>query len=140
MEAEALPEAAPSLGREILAGFAGAGIAIACLLPIPIVHLVAMPLGPFFGGFVAGNIARPGVRGRAIIAVVVGSGVSGVLALAAAVFLSIAQKDELPSWFPARDTLAAIIAAVWFYEAVMSTIGATVAVALSRKKRGASDE
>jgi hypothetical protein len=139
MEAEALPEAAPSLGREILAGFAGAGIAIACLLPIPIVHLVAMPLGPFFGGFVAGNIARPGVRGRAIIAVVVGSGVSGVLALAAAVFLSIAQKDELPSWFPARDTLAAIIAAVWFYEAVMSTIGATVSVALSRKKR-ASEE
>src|SRR5262245_31631754 len=99
-----------------------------------------MPLGPFFGGFVAGNIARPGARGRAIIAVVVGSGVSGVLAVVAAIFLSVAQKDELPSWFPARDMLAAIIAAVWFYEAVMSTIGATVAVALAKKKRAASGE
>ena len=137
---ESLAPESHSLGREILAGFAGAGIAVACLLPIPIVHLVAMPLGPFFGGFVAGNIARPGARGRAIIAVVVGSGVSGVLAIVAAIFLSVAQKDELPSWFPARDMLAAIIAAVWFYEAALSTIGATVAVALARKKEAASTE
>ena len=36
--------------------------------------------------------------------------------------------------------LAAIIAAVWFYEAALSTIGATVAVALARKKEAAPGE
>src|SRR5581483_551924 len=89
-----------SLGREIVAGFAGAGIAVACMLPIPIVHLVAMPLGPFVGGFVAGNMAKPAARGRAVIAIIVGSGVSGVLAILSAILLSFAQKDELPTWFP----------------------------------------
>jgi hypothetical protein len=129
-----------SLTREILAGFAGAGIAVACLLPIPIVHLVAMPLGPFVGGFVAGNIARPGIRGRAVIAILVGSGVSGVLAIAAALLSSFAQKDELPTWFPAKETLAAIIAGVWLYEATLSAIGATVSVALAQKKSAKPDE
>jgi hypothetical protein len=109
-------------------------------MPIPIVHLVAMPLGPFLGGFVAGNMARPAARGRAVIAIIVGSGVSGVLATAAAVLLSFAQKDELPSWFPAKGTLAGILAGVWLYEATMSAIGATVAVALARKKEARSEE
>jgi len=140
MDRTSLTPDAPSLGREILAGFAGAAIAVACLLPIPIVHLFAMPLGPFIGGFVAGNIARPKMRGRAIIAIIVGSGVSGVLAIVAAIFLSVAQKDELPSWFPAKDTLAAIIGAIWLYEALLSSIGATVSVALAKKKLAASEE
>lgn len=144
-QAQSVPESqslapAPSLGRELFAGLAGAGIAVACLLPIPIVHLVAMPLGPFLGGFVAGNIARPGARGRAVIAILVGSGVAGVLAIAAAVLLSFAQKDELPTWFPAKDTLAAIIAGVFLYEATMSAIGATVSVALARKKDAKVEE
>lgn len=134
MEAEPLATETPSLGREILAGLVGGGIAVACLLPIPIVHLVAMPLGPFVGGFVAGNMAGPGARGRAVIAVIVGSGVSGVLAIAAGVLLNLAKADELPSWFPAKGTLIAIIAAVWVYEAALSAIGATVSVALARKK------
>jgi fructose-specific phosphotransferase system IIC component len=75
------------------------------------------------------------MRGRVIIAVIVGSGVSGLLAIAAAVLLSVARKDELPTWFPAKDMLAAIIGAVWLYEATMATIGATVSVSLARKKR-----
>jgi hypothetical protein len=140
MDSEPATTNAPSLAREVIAGFAGAGIAVACMLPIPIVHLVAMPLGPFLGGFVAGNIARPGARGRVIIAIIVGSGVSGVLALLSAVLLSFAQKDELPSWFPAKGTLAAIIAGIWFYEAVMAAVGATVSVTLAQKKRARSDE
>jgi hypothetical protein len=124
----------PSVGREVFAGIVGAAIAVACMLPIPIVHLFAMPLGPFLGGFVAGNIARPGMRGRAIIAVIVGSGVSGLLAIAAAVLLNVARKDELPTWFPAKDMLLAIIGVVWLYEATMATIGATVSVSLAQKK------
>src|SRR5882724_11294445 len=99
MQTESVPVDAPrSLQRELFAGFVGAGIAVACLMPIPIVHLVAMPLGPFLGGFVAGNIARPAARGRVIIAIIVGCGVSGILATAAAILLNLAQKDELPSW------------------------------------------
>ena len=140
MESESVEAQPRSLAREIFAGIAGAGIAVACLLPIPIVHLVAMPLGPFLGGFVAGNMARPGARGRAIIAIIVGSGVSGVLAIAAAVLLSFAQKDELPSWFPEKGTLAGILAGVWLYEATMSAVGATVSVALARKKQAKSEE
>jgi hypothetical protein len=99
-----------------------------------------MPLGSFLGGFVAGNIARPATRGRVVIAVIIGSGVSGILALAAAVLLGLAQKDELPTWFPAKDTLAAIIAAVWLYAATLSAIGATVSVALAQRKQAKSEE
>jgi hypothetical protein len=140
MESEPVTADAPSLGREIVAGLAGAGIAVACMLPIPIVHLVAMPLGPFLGGFVAGNIARPAIRGRVVIAIIVGSGVAGVLSIFAAVLLTFAQKDELPSWFPAKGTLVAIIAALWLYEATMAAVGATVSVALARKKRAKPSE
>ncbi len=140
MDSEPSTADASSLGREIVAGFAGAGIAVACILPIPIVHLVAMPLGPFLGGFVAGNMAKPAARGRAVIAIIVGSGVSGVLAILSAILLSFAQKDELPTWFPARGTLAGIIVGVWFYEAVMAAVGATVSVTLAQKKRAKSEE
>lgn len=62
---------APSIPREIFAGLVGAGIAVACLLPIPIVHL----------------------------------------------------------------TLIGILAAVWLYEATLSAAGATVSVALARRKQ-----
>jgi hypothetical protein len=103
----------PSLAREILAGIAGAAIAAACLLPIPLVHLVATPLGPFVGGFVAGNMASPGLRGRAIIAVLVGSGMAGVLGGAVALLLAFAERSELPSWFPDSATLTGVVAAVW---------------------------
>ncbi len=133
-------DADPSLQREIFAGLVGAGIAVACLLPIPIVHLVAMPLGPFLGGFVAGNIARPAARGRVIIAFMVGCGVSGILATAAAILLNLAQKDELPSWFPAKGTLIGILAIVWLYEATLSAVGATVSVALARRKQDAASQ
>ena len=139
-ERESVAPNTPSVGREVFAGVVGAAIAVACMLPIPIVHLVAMPLGPFLGGFVAGNIARPGMRGRAIIAVIVGSGVSGLLGIAAAVLLNVARKDELPTWFPSKDMLVAIIAVVWLYEATMATIGSTVSVSLARKKVAASRE
>jgi hypothetical protein len=140
MDSQPVTPDAPSLGREIIAGFAGAGIAVACLLPIPIVHLVAMPLGPFLGGFVAGNMARPAARGRAVIAIIVGSGVSGVLSILFALLLNFAQRDELPSWFPAKGTMAGIIAGVWLYEAVMAAVGATVSVTLAQKKRAKSEE
>jgi hypothetical protein len=99
-----------------------------------------MPLGPFLGGFVAGNIARPAARGRVVIAIIVGSGVSGVVAILSALLLSFAQKDELPTWFPAKGALAGIIAGIWFYEAAMAAVGATVSVALAQKKRAKSEE
>jgi hypothetical protein len=137
MDSQAASVDASSLGREVIAGVAGAGIAVACMLPIPIVHLVAMPLGPFLGGFVAGNMAKPAARGRAVIAII---GVSGVLAILSAILLSFAQKDELPTWFPAKGTLAGIIVGVWFYEAVMAAVGATVSVTLAQKKRAKSEE
>jgi hypothetical protein len=64
----------------------------------------------------------------------------GILAIAAAALLNVAQKDELPAWFPAKDTLAAILAGVWLYAATLSTVGATVSMALAPKKDAKSDE
>ena len=123
-----------SIGGEILSGLLGAGIALACVVP-PVVHLVAGPVGPFLGGFVAANRGKPGARGRIIIALTIGCAVAGLLAVAARVFVGLAGKNELPTWFPSSGTLAAILAGVWVYATATGAAGASVSAALSRKEK-----
>jgi len=122
-----------TVGTEIASGFLGAGVAIACVLP-PIVHLVTGPLGPLIGGFVAANRAKPGARGRAIIAVTIGSGVAGLAGVAALVLIGLAGRSQLPSWFPTSGTLAMILAGVWTYATGLGAAGAAVSGAFARKE------
>ncbi len=134
---DAATHAAPtesSVGGEILSGLLGAGVALACIVP-PVVHLVAGPVGPFLGGFVAANRGKPGARGRFIIAVTIGTAVAGLLAIAARVFVGLAGKSELPTWFPSPGTLAAILAGVWVYATAGGAVGATISAALSNKEK-----
>jgi hypothetical protein len=123
-----------TLLEELLAGVTGAIVTICCALP-PLVHLVTGPLGPFIGGFVAGNKVSAGVRGRVIIAVSIGTGLAGILGIAAGVLLSFAQRSELPSWFPSSQTLGAILAGVWVYAAVLATAGAAVSASLKTRRQ-----
>jgi len=134
MDAET-PKAPPStLGAEIASGLLGAGVAIACVLP-PIVHLVSGPLGPLIGGFVAANRAKPGARGRAIIAAIVGTGVAGLMAIAATVLVSLAGRSQLPEWFPSSGTLAALLCGVWLYGATLAMIGTVISGNFARKEK-----
>jgi protein-S-isoprenylcysteine O-methyltransferase Ste14 len=123
----------PTLGTEIVSGLLGVGIAVGCVLP-PLVHLITGPLGPFIGGFVAGNRAQPGARGRIVIAAMIGTGVAAIIATAASVFVRLVGRSELPSWFPSSGTLLAIVGAIWVYGTVMAAIGTTVGSALSRRR------
>jgi hypothetical protein len=130
------PSAAPpsTLGSEIVSGFLGAGVAVACVLP-PIVHLVTGPLGPLIGGFVAANRAKPGTRGRVIIALMVGTAISGLMAVAATVLIGLAGRSQLPEWFPASGTLTALLAGVWLYGATLAMIGTAISNSLASKER-----
>jgi len=122
-----------SIAQELVAGALGAIVAIVCALP-PLLHLVTFWLGPFIGGFVAANKANPGGRGRAIIAVTIGTGLSGLIGSAAFILRSFMSKDELPSWFPGSGMLGAILAGVWVYATVLAMIGTVVSTSLSKKR------
>jgi protein-S-isoprenylcysteine O-methyltransferase Ste14 len=131
-ESSTLPTS--TLGAEITSGLLGAGVAIACVLP-PIVHLVTGPLGPLIGGFVAANRVKPGARGRAIIAAIVGTGVAGVMAVAATVLVGLAGRSQLPEWFPTSGTLTAVLCGVWLYGATLAMIGTTISGTLASKEK-----
>ena len=123
-----------TLGGELVSGLLGAGVAIVCVM-LPLLHLVTAPLGPFIGGFVAANRGKPGPRGRVVIAVTIGTAVATLIAVAALVFTSLVGKSQLPTWFPAGSTLAAIVAGVWIYATTLGGVGAAVSGALSHKER-----
>jgi protein-S-isoprenylcysteine O-methyltransferase Ste14 len=123
----------PSLRALVSSLLLGAGVALACLL-LPLIHLIAGPLGPAIGGFVAANRSQPGGRGRAIIAITIGTAVAGLVGVAATVFVSLAGKSQLPSWFPSSGMLAAILAGVWVYGCTLGAIGASISVAIARKQ------
>jgi hypothetical protein len=130
------PVAGPESSRistEIVSGLLGVAISVGCVLP-PLVHLVTGPLGPFIGGFVAASRAHPGTRGRCVISGMIGTGLAAIIALAAKVFVALAGRSELPSWFPSSGTLLAIVAAVWIYGVTVSAIGTAVSSALSRRR------
>jgi len=108
-----------SIGRELVAGLIGAGVALACVLP-PLVHLVTGPLGPLIGGFVAARWLRPAAPGPVLIAGTIGLCISGLGGTAAAV---VAGLEHPPSWFPSLDALIPILVGVALYGAVLGAIG-----------------
>lgn len=136
MASESSSDSSSTVGAELIAGLLGAGIAIGCVLP-PIVHLVTGPLGPLIGGFIAANRAKPGPRGQAIIAVMVGTGVAGLMAIAATVLVGLAGRSQLPDWFPSSGTLGAVLAGVWLYGAVLAGIGTIVSGAFAKRESAA---
>jgi protein-S-isoprenylcysteine O-methyltransferase Ste14 len=137
MTAQSVSEApetiSSSVGAELLSGLLGAGVAMACALP-PVVHFVSGPLGPLIGGFVAANRVRTGGRGKAIIAVTIGTAFASLLGVAALVVTKVATRDELPTWFPTPGTLVGIVAAVWCYGTAMGAVGGAVSGSSARKK------
>lgn len=108
--------------RELLFGLAGGGIAVGCLLP-PLLHFVTGPLGPFIGGLIAANLARPGGRGRTVIAGMIGTTVAAICALTALGIAMFSSDKGPPSWFPDSSTLALIILGVWVYSTALGAAG-----------------
>jgi hypothetical protein len=123
-----------NLGSELLSGLLGAGVAMACILP-PLLHLVTGPLGPLIGGFVAANRGKPGPRGRAIIALTIGTAVTALIGTLAALLVGFAGRSQLPSWFPSSGTLSAILAGVWIYSTALGAGGTAVSAAFSRREK-----
>ena len=123
------PSAEPSIGRELLGGVVGAGVALVCFLP-PLIHFVSGPFGPAIGGFVAAQWIRPGNRGRAVIAITLGAtlaGLGGVVAFAIV-------RSGAPSWFPSTDALGAILGGVAAYSAMLGAIGASFGVRFADRR------
>ena len=116
------------VGRELLAGSLGLGIALACLMP-PLVHLVTGPLGPFIGAFVVSKQFKPGARGRAIIAATIGLGLAAIAGIAALVVLT--WSDSPPSWFPSSSMLGMIVGGVGLYGALLGGAGCAVSAAIA---------
>jgi len=123
------PAPDPSIGRELLAGVVGAGVALVCFLP-PLIHFASGPLGPAIGGFVAAHWVRPGGRGRALIALTIGTTLA---ALGGAVAFAIVRSGA-PSWFPSTDALGAILGGVAAYSALLGAIGAGFGVRFADKR------
>jgi hypothetical protein len=123
MESPSAPESPEStVLRELLFGLAGGGIAIGCLLP-PLLHFITGPLGPFIGGLIATNLARPDSRGRTIIAVTVGTTVAAVCALTVVGIALFSSDKGPPSWFPDNDTVGMLILGIWAYSTALGAAG-----------------
>jgi len=127
-----------TVGAEIGSGLLGAGIALGCLLP-PLLHLITGPLGPLFGGFVAANRVRPGPRSVAIIAVTVGTVISGFVGTVATIVSNLTGGGrELPSFLEPLvkgPALLAIVGVVWVYGAAMAAGGAVIRGVIAKNKQ-----
>ena len=133
---ENVTEEPSSFGREIVSGLIGLAVTMCCVIP-PVVHLIAGPLGPLLGGFIAANRTNPGARGRVVIAGIIGTGVAGLIFVASKVFVAAVGRTELPDWFPSGGTLSAILAGVWLYGVVVASIGTLISTSMAQKKSAA---
>ena len=130
-----------TLAAELLGGLVGAAIAIGCVLP-PVLHLVTGPLGPLIGGFVAASRINPRTRGRAIIAVTVGTLLAGAVGAVASVIAALspstpAAGSGIQNWLTgvvAGPALVSVLAIVWAYATALAAVGTAISGALSRKR------
>jgi hypothetical protein len=105
------------------------GIILASI-PVPIVHFLAVPVGPFVAGFVGGGIARAD-EGRIVI---FGLIVAGLALIPAAVLLVATLVLDVHLGLPTGLVVAAAIALVpytWFGV----TVGALISFLLREKER-----
>jgi hypothetical protein len=105
------------------------GIILASI-PVPIVHFLAVPVGPFVAGFVGGGIARAD-EGRIVI---FGLIVAGLALIPAAVLLVATLVLNVHLGLPTGLVVAAAIALVpytWFGV----TVGALISFLLREKER-----
>ncbi|MDA0232564.1 MAG: hypothetical protein O3B04_02220 [Chloroflexi bacterium] len=110
------------------------GIILASL-PIPIVHFITFPVGPFVAGFIGGGIARAD-EGRVVV---FGLIVGGLALIPAAVLLVLALAADVK--FPVPTGLVIVAAAAlapytWFGV----TVGALVSYLVrERERKSAAD-
>jgi hypothetical protein len=105
------------------------GIILASI-PVPIVHFVAVPVGPFVAGFVGGGVAKAN-EGRVVI---FGLIVGGLALIPAAVLLIVTLALDVDLGLPTGLVVAAAIALVpytWFGV----TVGALISFLLREKER-----
>ena len=109
------------------------GIILASI-PIPIVHFVTLPIGPFIAGFVGGGIARAD-EGRIIVFSLI---VGGLALIPAAILLVLAQAVDVEFPVPTGLVVFAAIALVpytWFGV----TVGALISYLLRENERKNAD-
>ena len=99
--------------------FAASGITFICLA-IPLVHFVSGPIGPFFGGFIGGSIARA----QPFQALVLGIS-SGLLTATPAVLL-VPISHLFPDLIPPQMQQLIIwaILGIVVYTGLLSSLGA----------------
>lgn len=105
------------------------GIILASL-PIPIVHFITFPVGPFVAGFVGGGIAKAD-EGRVIV---FGLIVGGLAMIPAAVLLVLALALDVKFPVPTGLVVTAAVGLVpytWFGV----TVGALISFMLREKER-----
>jgi uncharacterized membrane protein YGL010W len=105
------------------------GIILASI-PIPIVHFVAVPVGPFVAGFMGGGVAKAD-EGRIVI---FGLIVGGLALIPAAVLLVLTLVMDVHLGLPTGLVVAAALALVpytWFGV----TVGALISFVLRDKER-----
>lgn len=123
-----------SFARELVSGLIGAGVSLVCILP-PILHLVAGPLGPFIGGFVAANRVSATPRARIVVAVTIATTLATFVGAALGVAASVAAPSELPDWFPTSGArIATLACVVWAYAGTLAAIGTIVRSAVGRSR------
>ncbi len=105
------------------------GIILASI-PIPIVHFVAVPVGPFVAGFMGGGVAKAD-EGRIVI---FGLIIGGLALIPAAVLLVLTLVMDVHLGLPTGLVVAAALALVpytWFGV----TVGALISFVLRDKER-----
>ncbi|MDA0676995.1 MAG: hypothetical protein O2788_03195 [Chloroflexi bacterium] len=110
------------------------GIILASI-PVPIVHFITVPVGPFVAGFVGGGVARANEGRVVIFGLIVGT----LALIPAAVLLIVTLALNVDLGLPTGLVVAAAIALVpytWFGV----TVGALISFLLREKERKAAEK
>ncbi len=114
----------------MLNGVLAAYLIILASLPVPIVHFITFPIGPFVAGFVGGGLAKAD-EGRVVI---FGLIVGGLALIPAAVLLILALALDVKFPVPTGLVVGAAFALVpytWFGV----TVGALISFVLRDRER-----
>lgn len=114
-----------SADRALVAGLFGVAIAIGCLM-VPVLHFISGPLGPFIGGWFAGNRIKAQGKDALVIAPTIGVALAIIVGgVAAGVGMAIDNTAV-------RDAAAPLGAFVLVYGTLLAAIGALLGGHLER--------